>query len=71
MPGEADLTTITLTPEAEIRLRFKTAPVESKALATGLALVMAGHKPGHEIEHPMAVICSLRPRPPKPWRSPG
>ena len=33
MPGEADLTTITLTPEAEARLRLKTAPVEAKDLA--------------------------------------
>jgi cobalt-zinc-cadmium efflux system membrane fusion protein len=30
MPGEADLTTITLTPEAETRLRLKTALVEAK-----------------------------------------
>lgn len=30
MPGEADLTTITLTSEAEVRLRLKTAPIESK-----------------------------------------
>jgi RND family efflux transporter MFP subunit len=33
MPGEADLTTVTLTPEAETRLRIKTAPVEAKDLA--------------------------------------
>ncbi len=33
MPGEADLTTITLTPEAETRLRLKTVPVEAKDLA--------------------------------------
>jgi len=30
MPGEADLTTITLTPEAEVRLQLKTAPIEAK-----------------------------------------
>ncbi len=30
MPGEADLTTITLTPEAESRLRIKTVPVEAR-----------------------------------------
>ena len=30
MPGEADLTTVTLTPEAETRLRLKTAAVEAK-----------------------------------------
>jgi len=32
LPGEADLTTVTLTPEAEVRLRLKTAPVESGEL---------------------------------------
>jgi CzcA family heavy metal efflux pump len=35
------------------------APILMTALATGLALVplvIAGHKPGHEIEHPMAVV---------------
>ncbi len=34
-------------------------PIVMTALATGLALVplvVAGHKPGHEIEHPMAVV---------------
>jgi RND family efflux transporter MFP subunit len=30
MPGEADLTTITLTPEAETRLRIKTVAIEAK-----------------------------------------
>jgi membrane fusion protein, heavy metal efflux system len=33
MPGEADLTTVTLTAEAESRLQLKTAPVEAKDLA--------------------------------------
>ena len=35
------------------------APIMMTALATGLALVplvIAGDKPGHEIEHPMAVV---------------
>ena len=35
------------------------APILMTALATGLALVplvVAGNKPGHEIEHPMAVV---------------
>jgi Cu/Ag efflux pump CusA len=35
------------------------APILMTALATGLALVplvIAGNKPGHEIEHPMAVV---------------
>ena len=35
------------------------APIMMTALATGLALlpiVLAGSKPGHEIEHPMAVV---------------
>jgi cobalt-zinc-cadmium efflux system membrane fusion protein len=30
LPGEADLTTVTLTPEAEDRLKLKTAPVEAR-----------------------------------------
>ena len=35
------------------------APILMTALATGLALVplaWAGNKPGHEIEHPMAIV---------------
>ena len=35
------------------------APILMTALATGLALVplaVAGNKPGHEIEHPMAIV---------------
>jgi membrane fusion protein, heavy metal efflux system len=30
LPGESDLTTVTLTPEAEDRLKLKTAPVEAR-----------------------------------------
>jgi Cu/Ag efflux pump CusA len=35
------------------------APILMTALATGLALlpiVVSGNKPGHEIEHPLAVV---------------
>jgi cobalt-zinc-cadmium efflux system membrane fusion protein len=58
MPGEADLTTITLTPEAEIRLRLKTEPIEAKevvrtrvvggevVIPPGRALIVSAPLPG-------------------------
>jgi Cu/Ag efflux pump CusA len=50
----------TFGPEMILRgARERLAPILMTALATGLALVplvVAGDIPGHEIEHPMAVV---------------
>jgi Cu/Ag efflux pump CusA len=50
----------TFGPELVLRgARERLSPILMTALATGLAvgpLVIAGNLPGHEIEHPMAVV---------------
>ena len=50
----------TFGPELVIRgARERLSPILMTALATGLALVplvVAGDLPGHEIEHPMAIV---------------
>ena len=56
----------TFGPRARLRgAQERLSPILMTTLATGLALVplvVAGNIPGHEIEHPMAIVDRRRPR---------